>query len=65
MFEDLDDEDSFLGTILFELLTNLSNNGSFNEQPAAEILGQEFVKKLLSEKESLQLDDCHESFLDK
>ena len=55
----------FFGAILFGILTKLSNNCSFNEQPAAEILGQTFAKKLLSEKENLRLDECHESFFDK
>ena len=64
-FEDVDKEDSFFYTILFGLLTKLSNNGSFNEQPTAEILGEEFAKKLPSEKENFRLDDCHESFFDK
>ena len=48
--DDVDKEDSFFGAILFGLLTKLSNNGSFNEQPVAEILDHEFAKKLLSEK---------------
>ena len=64
-FEEVDEEDSFFCAILFGLLTKFSNNGSFNEQPAAEILGQKFAKKLLSEKENLRLDDCHESLFNK
>ena len=61
-FEDVDEVNSFFGAILFGLLTKLPNNGSFNEEPAAEILGQKFAKKLPSEKENFWLDDCHKSF---
>lgn len=64
-FEDVDKEDSFFAAVLFGLLTKLSGNGNFTEESTIEILGQEFAKKLLSEKENLQLHDSFESFFDK
>ena len=50
---------------MFGLLTKLFGNGSFTEESAIEILGQEFAKTLLSEKQNLQLYDSFESFFNK
>lgn len=50
---------------MFGLLTKLFGNGSFTEESTIEILGQEFAKTLLSEKQNLQLYDSFESFFNK
>ena len=62
-FEDVDVKDSSFGAVLFGLLTKLSsNNENFMVEWAGEKLGEEFIEKLLSEKENLRFDDCFEKF---
>ena len=58
-------EDSFLGAVLFGLLTKLSyNNENFMVESAGEKLSEESSKKLFFEIENLHLDDSLEFFFD-